>query len=84
MKRNKSSKGIIGIKVGTGVVTNGVGTGMIDKFAIKDICRQCCMLLNQGQRVFIVTSGAVASGYKEGRSKNLRSAIGQPRLMMCR
>lgn len=79
MKKSNSAKRMIGIKVGTSTVTKV--KGIIDEMAIREICRQCATLLNDGHVVFIVTSGAVASGHKEGRSKNLSSAVGQSRLM---
>jgi len=79
VKKKRFFRKMIGIKVGTSIVTKM--KGVIDEVAISEICRQCAELVEDGNAVFIVTSGAVASGYKEGRSKNLCSAVGQSRLM---
>jgi len=70
-------KKIIGIKLGSATL---VENGIINKKFIRHVCSQVAKLIRSGFAVFIVTSGAVASGYKEGRSKNLNSAIGQSKL----
>lgn len=71
-------KKIIGIKLGSATLVNG---GRIKKGFIKDVCEQVACLMKRGLGVFIVTSGAIASDPIAARSKNMRSAIGQPRLM---
>lgn len=69
----------VGIKLGSALLADGKGN--INTALLQKICQQAATLIKQGHEVFIVTSGAVASGHKEGRSKNLKSAVGQPRLM---
>jgi glutamate 5-kinase len=71
-------KKIIGIKLGSATL---VEMGKIREEFIKSVCTQIAKLINSGYGVFIVTSGAVASDVKSERSKNLRSAVGQPRIM---
>jgi len=71
-------KKIIGIKLGSATL---VEAGIIQEKFIKSVCAQIAKLIQNGYGVFIVTSGAVASDSREGRSKNLRSAVGQPRIM---
>lgn len=72
------NKKIIGIKLGSATL---VEMGIIQEEFIKSVCVQIAKLVQNGHGVFIVTSGAVASDSHEGRSKNLRSAVGQPRIM---
>jgi glutamate 5-kinase len=69
---------IIGIKLGSATL---VEAGKIREKFIKSICDQIGKLIENGYGVFVVTSGAVASDPADGRSKNLRSAVGQPRIM---
>lgn len=69
---------IIGIKLGSSTL---VEKGEIDKRFIKHVCEQVANLVKRGAGVFIVTSGAIASDQNEERSKNLRSAVGHPRIM---
>jgi glutamate 5-kinase len=71
-------KKIIGIKLGSATL---VADGMIQTKFIQSVCTQIAKLIKLGYGVFIVTSGAVASDLQDGRSKNLRSAVGQPRIM---
>ncbi len=71
-------KKIIGIKLGSVTL---VELGRIRERFIKSVCVQIAKLIQNGYGVFIVTSGAVASDSHDGRSKNLRSAVGQPRIM---
>lgn len=71
-------KKIIGIKLGSATLVKG---GKIDKRFIQHVCEQIASLVKNERRVFLVTSGAIASDQTETRSKNLRSAIGQPRIM---
>lgn len=77
---NKAKKKLrIGIKLGSALLTDG--EGKINEEFIDKVCWQTAMLRKSGNEVFIVTSGAIATDHKKGRSKNLRSAVGQPRLM---
>ncbi len=69
----------IGIKIGSNLLTNG-GTS-VDKDFILSICKQIVKLTEDGHQVFLVSSGAVASDPKSYRSRNLRAAIGQVRII---
>jgi glutamate 5-kinase len=69
----------IGIKLGSSLLTDGRGN--INENIILEVCRQVSELKRVGHEVFIVSSGAVASDPKKYRSSNLRSGIGQPKLM---
>lgn len=69
----------IGIKLGSSLLANN--QGKINKSLISKICFQIAKLLKDGHEVFIVSSGAVASDPKKYRSKNLRSAIGQIKII---
>jgi glutamate 5-kinase len=70
---------LIGIKTGSATLVNAMGS-IKDDYLI-ELVRQVAELVKMGHQVFIVTSGAVASDPERNRSKNLRSGVGQPRLM---
>jgi glutamate 5-kinase len=55
--------------------------GHIDEEWIMETVRQTAELRRSGNQVIIVSSGAVASDSHKDRSSNLRSGVGQPRLM---
>jgi glutamate 5-kinase len=74
MKKKK----IIGIKLGSSSL---VSDGQINHQLIKSVCAQVAELVQGGAGVFIVTSGAIASDQSESRSRNLRSAVGQIRII---
>ncbi len=69
----------IGVKVGSKLLTDG--NGKINKEIILRVCEQIVKLMRRGNCVFLVSSGAVASDPHKERSKNLRAAIGQLKLM---
>lgn len=69
----------IGIKLGSSLLTNS--RGKINETLISKICLQISELSQSGHEVFLVSSGAVASDPKRHRSKNLRSAVGQVKLI---
>lgn len=70
----------VGVKVGTSLVVKN--NNEINKEFIAELCHQVkTLILRAGYSVFIVTSGAVHSDPKSHRSKNLRAAVGQPKLM---
>jgi|GEM_PF-860278 len=74
----------IGIKVGSALISEyGTAYRPIDDRFIDELMRQAWELIDQGHEVFIISSGAVASGYNDNqkRSKALQAAIGQPKLM---
>jgi glutamate 5-kinase len=71
-------KKIIGIKLGSSSLVND---GQINHQLIKSVCTQVAALVQGGVGVFIVTSGAIASDQSENRSRNLRSAVGQIRII---
>lgn len=76
------------IKLGTSTLTNG--TPRLSPPLVIDLARQFARLQAEGHQVVLVSSGAVAAGReklnfsqlpKEIPSKQMLSAIGQPRLM---
>jgi glutamate 5-kinase len=74
MKKKK----IIGIKLGSAVL---VANGKTNHRLIRSVCKQVATLVASGAGIFIVTSGAIASDQSQKRSKNLRSAVGQVRII---
>ena len=72
-------KKIIGIKLGSATL---VADGRIRERFVRSVCIQIGKLIKNGYGVFVVTSGAIASDSESSRSKNLRSAVGQPRIML--
>ena len=85
-EHNKKS---IVVKLGTSVLTGG--KLMLDQARMVDLVRQCAMLQNQGHRVVICSSAAIAVGrWRLGEpdlpptisSKQLLAAVGQSRLML--
>lgn len=90
MKRESSSQGPrrVVIKLGTGVLTSGVG--QLDVARIAAVCAEIAALRARGTEVLVVSSGAVGLGMGalglERRPKDLSrkqacAAIGQSRLM---
>jgi glutamate 5-kinase len=79
MDMPNKTKQRIGIKLGSALLTDG--NGGINNELLQEVCRQTAQLVKEGNEVFIVTSGAIACDKKSYRSKNLRSAVGQPRIM---
>ena len=76
------------VKLGTSVLTGG--TLEINKARMVDLVRQCAELKNQGHRIVIVSSGAIAAGREHlgypalpnsMASKQLLAAVGQSRLI---
>ena len=76
------------IKLGTGVLTSGVG--QLDTRRIAAVCAEIAELRNQGAEVIVVSSGAVGLGMgalglqkrpKEVSKKQACAAVGQSRLM---
>ncbi|MBS9781149.1 MAG: glutamate 5-kinase [Gammaproteobacteria bacterium] len=87
MNKNTFPKTIV-LKFGTSVLTQG--SLMLNRPQMLDIVRQCTKLQQQGIRVIIVTSGAVAAGrHYLGNpelpptiaSKQLLAAVGQSQLI---
>jgi glutamate 5-kinase len=70
---------IVGVKLGSKTLTNG--NGVVYESFIEHVCKQIAHLKKQKKQVFLVTSGAVACDSCKKRSKNLRSAIGQRKLL---
>lgn len=77
MKKTKPS--VIVIKLGSALLTDG--KGKINREFISEVCRQVAHLMRLGHRVVIVTSGAIASDEHRQRSKNLRAAVGQVKII---
>jgi glutamate 5-kinase len=75
----KTKKLTIAIKLGSALLTDG--KGKIKQEFISEVCRQVAQLMRLGHRFLIVTSGAIASDEHQHRSKNLRAAIGQGKLI---
>jgi glutamate 5-kinase len=75
----KTKKLTIAIKLGSALLTDGKGKIKLE--FISEVCRQVAQLMRLGHRVLIVTSGAIASDEHLHRSKNLRAAIGQGKLI---
>lgn len=71
-------KKIVGIKLGSSTLVSAKG---IDQKFIGKVCAQIAQLVQEGHGVFVVTSGAIASDQAKERSKNLRSAVGQVRIV---
>lgn len=72
----------LAIKVGSNLlVDDSSGKDEVNFSFIHDLTRQIAELRKRGHRVLLVTSGAVASDRTAHRSKNLRAAVGQLRLM---
>ena len=70
---------LIGVKVGSSLLTDGEGS---NREYMLTLCRQAAILKRSSHKIFLVTSGAVASEpYKKHISSNLRAAIGQAGLM---
>lgn len=76
------------VKVGSGVLTRDDG---LNTKVIRRLAREVSSLMDQGQQVILVSSGAVASGMKKMDMavrpadiphKQAVAAIGQPRLML--
>ncbi len=76
------------VKLGTSVLTGG--SRKIDRAHLVELVRQCAMLIRQGHKVIIVTSGAIAAGrehlnYPELANtianKQMLAAVGQSRLI---
>ncbi|NTW22710.1 hypothetical protein HGA34_04205 [Candidatus Falkowbacteria bacterium] len=72
----------LAIKVGSNLLVDASsGREEVNFSFIHDLTRQIAELRQQGHRVLLVTSGAVASDSEDRRSKNLRASVGQLRLM---
>jgi len=76
------------VKIGTGVVTSGIGR--IDEPRVAEICAQIANLRAQGTEVIVVSSGAIGLGLgaleltrrpKETPKKQACAAVGQSLLM---
>ncbi len=73
------------VKIGTTTITGGQSRP--DSLFMKEVARQTTELLNDGVEVVIVSSGAVASGKKEGferrdiADKQVEAVFGQRKLM---
>lgn len=85
---NKNNQKTIVVKFGTSVLTQGSLT--LNRPQMLDIVQQCTALQNQGFRVVVVTSGAIAAGRDylgnpelpmTVASKQLLAAVGQSQLI---
>lgn len=72
----------IGVKVGSSLLVKSIPWSyVINKPFARRLMMQLAFQINQGNEVFLVSSGAVASDKHESRSKALRAAVGQHKLM---
>jgi len=71
--------GVIGIKVGSSSLVTE--KGRVRESVIRSQAKQAKGLMERGYGIFIVASGAVACSGGKSRSRNLRAAIGQVRIM---
>ncbi|WP_392562547.1 glutamate 5-kinase [Orbus sturtevantii] len=76
------------IKLGTSVLTGG--SKKLDRSKIVELVRQCHLLHQQGHKIIVVTSGAIAAGREELNypdlpktvaSKQLLASVGQGKLI---
>lgn len=86
--RNMNKKETLVVKLGTSVLT--AGSKKLNKAGMLEIVRQCAKEHAKGQRIIIVTSGAIAAGReylnypelpKNISSKQLLAAVGQSQLI---
>jgi glutamate 5-kinase len=84
----KSKMKTIVVKLGTSVLTSG--TTKLDRAHMVEIVRQCALLQNQGHRIVVVTSGAIAAGKEHLNlpdiaptiaNKQMLAAVGQGQLV---
>lgn len=75
----KINRLVIVIKLGSALLTDG--KGKINREFISEVCRQVARLMRLGHHVLIVTSGAIASDEHNKRTKNLRAAVGQVKIL---
>lgn len=72
----------LAIKVGSNLLVDASnGHEEVNHDFIFHLARQIAELRQQGHKILLITSGAVASDPATRRSKNLRAAVGQLRLM---
>ena len=86
-RKNSNSKTIV-VKLGTSVLTSG--TAKLDRAHMVEIARQCAVLHQQGHRIVVVTSGAIAAGKEHLNmpdiaptvaNKQMLAAVGQGQLV---
>ncbi|KFA59020.1 Glutamate 5-kinase / RNA-binding C-terminal domain PUA [Gilliamella apicola] len=84
---NKKQQTIV-VKLGTSVLTGG--SKQLDKAQIIKIIQQCALLHQDGHKIIIVTSGAIAAGREylnyptlpnTVASKQLLASVGQSKLI---
>ncbi len=75
----KGKKGVVGIKVGSNLITNG--DGRVNAVFVFDLCRQIVRLQELSYSVFLVSSGAIAMTPNQKYSDALRASIGQPKII---
>jgi glutamate 5-kinase len=88
MPARSEKTGPIVVKIGTGVLTSGVG--VLDPASIAGVCAQLAALRSQGREVIVVSSGAIGLGMGrlglkkrpvETAKKQACAAVGQSLLM---
>jgi glutamate 5-kinase len=88
LKNSKTEKGRIAVKVGSNVITNADGS--LNTGRMLRIVEQIAVLVKQGHKVILISSGAVAAGRGDLRpsrktslisSKQIWAALGQVKLI---
>lgn len=86
--KNKTERKTIVVKLGTSVLTSG--SAKLDRAHMVEIVRQCAVLHEQGHRIVVVTSGAIAAGKEHLNmpdidltvaNKQMLAAVGQGKLV---
>lgn len=86
--QDKPVRQTVVVKLGTSVLTGG--TAKIDRAHVVELVRQCAMLMREGHRIIVVTSGAIAAGREHLNypvlsntiaNKQMLASVGQSRLI---
>ena len=75
---NANKKTIV-VKLGTSVLT--CGTSKLDRAQMLEIVRQCAILHQQGHRIIVVTSGAIAAGKEHLNMPNIEPTIANKQML---
>lgn len=70
---------VVVVKLGTSVLTSG--TKQLDRARIVELIRQCAILHQEGHKVIIVTSGAIAAGREYLNYPNLPNTVASKQLL---
>ena len=67
------------VKLGTSVLTGG--TKQLNRAHLVELVRQCALLIRQGHKVVVVTSGAIAAGREHLNHPNLANTIANKQML---